>query len=193
MHQDFLDYLKTKLQISEPEFELIQETLIHKNIKRRKFLLQEGEIWRYYAFILRGLLRTYSVDDRGVEHIIDFSLENSWTGDMESYSSEIPSNLNIDALEDSEVILISKVNFEKLLTDIPDFAKFMKKLFEISFIESQNRVLSNISLTSEQKYTNFLHKFQNVHSRFPQHMIASYLGISAETLSRIRNQTAKKI
>lgn len=193
MYQDFLDYLKTKLQISETEFELIQETLIHKNIKRRKFLLQEGDIWRYYAFVLKGLLRTYSVDDRGIEHIIDFSLENSWTGDMESYSSEIPSNLNIDALEDSEVVLISKVNFEKLLTEIPDFAKFMKKLFEISFIESQNRVLSNISLTSEQKYTNFLHKFQDVHSRFPQHMIASYLGISAETLSRIRNQTAKKL
>lgn len=193
MSQDFLDYLKTKLQISESEFELIQETLIHKNIKRRKFLLQEGEIWRYYAFVLKGLLRTYSVDDRGVEHIIDFSLENSWTGDMESYSSEIPSNLNIDALEDSEVILISKVNFEKLLIEIPDFAKFMKKLFEIGFIESQNRVLSNISLTSEQKYTNFLYKFQDVHSRFPQHMIASYLGISAETLSRIRNQNTKKI
>ncbi|UUF12889.1 MULTISPECIES: Crp/Fnr family transcriptional regulator [Flavobacterium] len=193
MYQDFLDYLKTKLQISETEFELIQETLIHKNIKRRKFLLQEGEIWRYYAFVLKGLLRTYSVDDRGVEHIIDFSLENSWTGDMESYSSEIPSNLNIDALEDSEVILISKVNFEKLLNEIPDFAKFMKKLFEISFIESQNRVLSNISLTSEQKYTNFLDKFQDVHPRFPQHMIASYLGISAETLSRIRNQNTKKI
>jgi CRP-like cAMP-binding protein len=193
MYQDFLDYLKTKLQISEREFELIQETLIHKKIKRRKFLLQEGVIWRYYAFVLKGLLRTYSIDDRGIEHIIDFSLENTWTGDMESYSSETPSHLNIDALEDSEVILISKVNFEKLLTEIPELSKFMKKIFEISFIESQNRVLSNISLTSEQKYTNFLHKFQDAHSRFPQHMIASYMGISAETLSRIRNQTIKKL
>jgi len=100
--------------------------------------------------------------------------------------------LNIDALEDSEVVLISKVNFENLLREIPEFAAYMKKVFEINFIASQNRFLSKISLTSEQKYNNFLHTFQEVYTRFPQHMIASYLGISAERLSRIRSLSAKK-
>lgn len=193
MYHHFLEYLKNKCQISEEEFELIQEVIIYKKIKKRKFLLQEGDIWRYYAFVVKGLLRTYSVDNRGMEHIIEFSMENSWTGDMESYSSETPSNFNIDTLEDSEVLLISKINFEKLLIQIPQFAQYIKKLFEISFIESQNRVLSNISLNSEQKYYNFVANNPEVIARFPQHMIASYLGISAETLSRIRNHSEKKI
>jgi CRP-like cAMP-binding protein len=192
MYSYFLEYLRTKFQISQEESALIQEIIMHKKIGKKKFLLQEGDIWRYYAFVVKGLLRTYSVDNKGIEHIIEFSLENTWTGDMESLLNDTPSKLNIDSLEDSEIILMSKVNYEKLQIQIPQFAQYMKTLFEIKFIESQNRVLSNISLDSEQKYYNFVEHYPEVNARSPQHMIASFLGISAETLSRIRTNPAKK-
>lgn len=186
MTDHFYNYLQKLFPITEEEFEMIAAVSIHKSIRKKKFLLQEGDIWRNNAFITKGLLRTYSIDDRGSEHILGFSVENNWTGDNESYTSGMASNLNIDALEDSEVQLISKDNFKELLKKIPAFNTAMKKLFEISFIESQNRILSNISLSAEQKYYNFTNTFSEISGRIPQHMIASYLGITAETLSRIR-------
>jgi len=186
MTDHFYNYLKKLFPITEEEFEMISAVTIQKSLRKKKFLLQEEDIWRNNAFVSKGLLRIYSIDDRGLEHILGLSVENNWTGDIESYTSGMASNLNIDALEDSEILLISKDNFKDLLKKIPGLDTAMKKLFEISFIESQNRILSNISLSAEQKYHNFTNTFPEISGRIPQHMIASYLGITAETLSRIK-------
>lgn len=163
-----------------------------KKLRRKQYLLQEGDVWRYNAFVCKGLLRTYTVDEKGQEHFIQFSPEDWWAGDRESYLNEQPAKYNIDAYEDSEVVLIAKDDFNMLLTNIPKFNLMMINLLERTFIALRNRMHSNISYTGEEKYLDFLKKHPDLANRLPQHMIASYLGITAETLSRIRNQLAKK-
>ena len=163
-----------------------------KKLRKKQYLLQEGDVWRYNAFVLKGFLRTYRVDDKGQEHYIQFSVEDWWAGDRESYIDETPAKFNIDAFEDSEVLLISKDDFDMLLSKIPTFCIFMRNLMERSLIALRNRVHSNISYTAEEKYNDFIKTYPSLFNRMPQHMIAAYLGITPETLSRVRNQVSKK-
>lgn len=192
MFDNFYKYLTANFPLTEEEFALIKQVSIVKKLRKKQYLLQEGDIWRYNAFVSKGLLRTYRVDDKGQEHIIQFSLENWWAGDRQSYHAEEPARYNIDAFEDSEVILISKQDFPLLLQQLPALDTFMKELMERSFIALQNRVHSNITFTAEEKYADFTRSYPAMLNRIPQHLIASFLGITPETLSRIRNQVAKK-
>lgn len=123
---------------------------------------------------------------------MNFSPENYWTGDRESLMTENPSKFNIDAIEDAEILLIKKEDFEKLCIQIPKFSELVNTILQKSFVVSQSRIHSNISLSAEDKYQNFLQKFPSIANRVPQHMIASYLGISPETLSRIRKPRSRK-
>lgn len=192
MIANFLKYLQDKLSLTDAERELITEVCVVKKIRKRQYLLQEGDLWLKNAFVSKGILRSYRVDDKGHEHIFQFNPENWWTGDPGSYLTELPAKLNIDALEDSEVIIIAKEDFQRILKTIPALSEFSKTLLERSFVASQNRIHSLISFTAEEKYQEFTKTFPHIVNRVPQHMIASYLGISAETLSRVRNQLAKK-
>lgn len=192
MFDNFKDYLEDKITLSEHEIELIRNVSILKKLRKRQYLLQEGDVWKYNAFICSGLVKTFSIDQKGQEHIMNFSPENYWTGDRESLTTGNPSDFNIVALEDSEIILIEKENFDAICKQIPQFYNMANEILHRSFLASQKRIHDNISLSIEEKYRNFIHKYPSVSNRIPQHMIASYLGISAETLSRIRAQSAKK-
>jgi len=134
----------------------------------------------------------YTVGDDGVEHILRFAVENWWISDRESYNNGSPSKCNIDALEDCEVILIDKPDFLNLLTTIPKFKNFIDSLLARSYDAIQNRVMSAISYTTEERYQNFITRFPDIFNRVPLHMIASYLGVSRETLSRVRSQYVNK-
>jgi CRP-like cAMP-binding protein len=191
--EDLLNYIRAKALLTDAELAAVAEVCHVKRLKKRQFLLQEGDVWKYHAFIARGCLRTYTVDDKGNEHIIYFAVENWWIGDRESLTTGQPSIFNIDALEDCELILISKENFENLCTGIPLFNEMVNTILQKSFLVAQGRIHSFISLTAEEKYIRFLEKYPHLPMRVPQGMIASYLGITAETLSRIRKQTARKI
>ncbi|RZJ67015.1 MAG: Crp/Fnr family transcriptional regulator [Flavobacterium sp.] len=186
MLEVFKRYLNSKTSISDEEFELIREVAIERKLRKRQYLLQEGDIWKYDAFVCKGLMRTYKVDDKGQEHVLQFCPENWWTGDRQSYISGEPARYNIEAYEDSEVILIPKQDTAKLRIQIPKLNEMMYDLLERSFISLQNRVQSNITHTAEEKYGQFLKIYPDMSNRVPLHMIASFLGISPETLSRIR-------
>lgn len=192
MFKVFKKYINEKASLSEDDFNKIVSFASIKKLRKRQFLLQEGDVWHYHAFVCSGFVRTYSVDDKGTEHIMNFSPENYWTGDRESLTHETPSNYNIEALENTEILLIKKSDFEMLCKEIPAFNNLVNNILHKSFLSSQNRIHSNISLSSEDKYENFLQKFPSIANRVPQHMIASYIGISPETLSRIRSQASKK-
>lgn len=186
MVDDFITYLQNKFTITNEEIAIIKGVCRLKKLRKRQYLLQEGDMWRYNAFVTSGLLRTFRVDDKGQEHIIQFSSENWWSGDRYSYVYDAPARSNIEALEDTEVVMILKGDFEMLYRAVPNFSDFMHVLVERSFIASQERIHAGISLTAEEKYLDFIKTYPSLVSRVPQHMIASFLGLTPETLSRIR-------
>lgn len=130
-------------------------------------------------------------DANGKEHIINLAPENYWTGDRDSLTYQTPSSFNIDAIEDSEVVLIGKDDFEMLCLKMPHFNDLINRILHKSFIAFQNRIHASISLSAEQKYQDFLDKFPALVMRIPQHMIASYIGITPATLTRIRRNASR--
>ncbi|GLU53695.1 Crp/Fnr family transcriptional regulator [Dyadobacter frigoris] len=188
----FKKYLTEKATLSEEEWEIIASVCIVKKIRKQQFLLEQGEVWRYNAFVCEGCLRRYSIDDKGIEHIIQFSTENWWAGDRQSLMHETPSKYNVDAIENSVVILIRKADFEIICKKIPAFYELSNAILQRSFNASQERINAVISLTAEEKYLNFLTSFPGLANRVPRHMVASYLGITPETLSRIKKQVMGK-
>jgi len=192
MFSIFEAYLQQKITLTPAELEHIKSLSFIKKLRKKQYLLQEGDVWKYHAFITTGCLRTYTVDEKGLEHIISFAIENWWAGDKESLLTGEPSKFNIDAVEDSEVLLFTNSNFELICREIPAFNNMVNAILQKSFIASQNRINAAISYTAEEKYLNFIHKYPGFATRIPQSMIASYLGITPETLSRVRNQSTKK-
>jgi len=192
MFDVFRNYLTSKISLTEEELKMIEIASVFKKLRKRQYLLQEGDVWKMNAFVCQGCMRTYRVDDKGAEHILNFAVENWWTGDRESLMTGNPAKSNIDALEDSVVLLIEKEKLENLSVQIPALNNFLNSILQKSFNVSQNRIIANISYTAEEKYLNFIETRPEIANRVPQHMIASYLGISPETLSRVRTQMAKK-
>jgi CRP-like cAMP-binding protein len=192
MFEVFEIYLKEKADLTASELDAVRAVSIEKKIRKRQYLLQEGEVCHHNCFIVKGCLRSYRVGEDGTEHILRFGVENWWISDHESYNTGNPSKSNIDALENCEVILIDKPAFFHLMMTIPKFRNFIDGLKARSFDASQNRIMSNISYTTEEKYKQFITSFPDIFHRVPLHMIASYLGVSRETLSRIRTQFSHK-
>ncbi|MXN90617.1 cyclic nucleotide-binding domain-containing protein [Flavobacterium sp. Sd200] len=188
MFDVFIEYLQSKLTITDAEVEMVKQICRLKKLRKKQYLLQEGDVWRYNAFVQKGLLRTYRVDNKGQEHVIQFSAENWWSGDRYSYLTETPARYNIEAIEDCDIVLITKVDYENLLEAIPALNTFVRHLVERSFIASQNRINADISFTAEEKYNDFVTTHPALLNRIPQHMIASYLGLTPETLSRVRSK-----
>jgi CRP-like cAMP-binding protein len=188
----FRKYLADKITLLDQELELIESVIVFKKLRKRHYFLQEGDVCRFSAFVCKGLLRYYYVDKKGQEHIMQFAPENYWTSDRESMASGMPSKYNIDAIEDSEILLLKKEDFEMIRKTIPAFNDFVNETLKKNVMVLQERIHASISLSAEEKYSNFISKYPAVNNRVPLHMIASYLGVSAETLSRIRSQSFKK-
>lgn len=191
MFEKFAVYLMEKASLTDEQLEEVRAVTINKRLRKRQYLLQEGDVCHYNCFVAKGCLRLYRVGEDGVEHILRFAVENWWISDQESYNNGIPSKNNIDALEDSELLLIEKNDFNRIVSNFPNFRTFRDTLKARSYDVSQNRIMSNISDTAEEKYTNFIKSYPDIFNRVPLHMIASFLGVSRETLSRIRTQYAK--
>jgi len=184
-------FFERSFPVTDEQFEFIKTLFIPKKVKKGEFLLREGEISRYSIFVAFGCLRTYTIDDTGKEHILQFSPENWWTGDM-SFKSNVPSRCFIEAIEDSEVLLTELSSIQKLNNHIPASAAQYETALQKSVEAKNQRIISSLSATAEERYNDFVKKYPSLLQRVPQHMIASYLGISPETLSRIRKQQSRK-
>jgi len=179
-------YLGTPL--TDEAFAPFQGSFTPKKIRRKQYLLQEGEICRHLSFIARGAMRQYTVDEKGVEHIVRFGIENWWMADRESFEMQSPTQYNIDAWEDSEVLQVTHARLDELKLESPLMKELTMSLDRRGSIAAQQRIHAAISLTAEERYLDLLKTRPVFLQRFPQSMIASYLGISPETLSRIRKQ-----
>jgi CRP-like cAMP-binding protein len=190
MFDHFERFLREKITISDQEMELVRSVTVEKRLRKKQYLLQEGEVCRQNCFIVNGCLRMYRVAEDGTEHMLRFAIENWWMSDRESITTSRASHNNIDALEDSDLLLWTKPSFDMLTEEIPAFHDYIDHLLAKSFNASQQRIYINISATAEEKYHAFIQSSPLLFNRIPLHMIASYLGVSSKTLSRIRQHFA---
>jgi CRP-like cAMP-binding protein len=190
MHPLF-DYIKRYAKVSEAEFEVILSHVRQKKLRKKQYLLQEGQVCQSMAFIIKGAMRKCYIDEKGVEHVVELYVENWWAGDRQSFVMNTPTHYNIDATEDCELLLLSRESSLKLSTQCPAFNEMVLKLDERNAISSQTRITSSISFTAEKRYADFVGRHPYFVQRFPQHLIASYLGITKDTLSRVRKKALK--
>jgi CRP-like cAMP-binding protein len=179
----------SSLTLTDEDKKLIRETFKLKRVRKKQYYLQEGDVSKYIGFLIKGAMRMYSVDTKGHEHIVRFGLENWWMGDYESFNMLTPSKYNIDAVEDSELLIITYPQMQELIANVTPVAQMVKQLDRRANIATQNRIHAAISLTAEERYQHLQETYPAFNQRFPQNMIASYLGISPETLSRIRKHS----
>lgn len=187
MTTTFENYLRLQTDLSEDDIHRISALASTRKLRRNEFLLREGEICRHKVFIVSGLLRTFGITPDGSEHILQFSPENTWTLDAESYDRQTPSRYHINAVEPSELLLWAKADFNMLLADIPRLKNFAEQLISRNIHSGRQRLLTTLSGTPEQKYEDFVQNFPGMLSRLPLRMIAAYLGVSLKTLTRIRH------
>lgn len=172
--------------LTSEEITLIESAFQPKKLRKKQYFLQEGEVCKYFAFIVKGAIRQYSVDDKGTEHIVHFGLENWWVGDRESYTMLTPSVYNIDTWENTELLTITRADMLDLLKKIPAMVETLRVMDDRNAIANQRRLNSTISNTAEKRYAELERCYPEFIQRFPQHLIASYLGITKSSLSRIR-------
>ncbi len=192
MYQLLYDKFIKNISISEEDFEFCKTLFIPKKLRKKQFLLQEGDVAKYTAFVNKGITRTFTIDDKGIEHILQFAVEGWWMGDIYSFLTDEPSLYNMEALEDCELLLINKPSWDQLLEKIPALERYFRILVQNNLIATQRRLMGTMSETAEVKYVKLINNFSDAVQRVPQHMIASYLGITRETLSRIRSQMASR-
>jgi CRP-like cAMP-binding protein len=193
MFEVFEKHLRDHVAISADHLELIRAACVQRSVRKWQPLLQDGEVWRSNCFIASGCFRLYRFSDDGTDHTLRFGVDGWWISDQESYNNEKPSDYNIEALAASTVLIWTKEKWTELMEAIPALKKFNEILLAKSFEASQRRIYSLISYSAEEKYKEFQQTYPSVFNRVPLHMVASYLGISRETLSRIRKDYARHI
>ncbi|MCB9333908.1 MAG: Crp/Fnr family transcriptional regulator [Lewinellaceae bacterium] len=184
-------YFEQFLPLDEHEIAFLKHAFKERKVRRRQFILQEGDVCKFNSFIVEGCFRMYMVDDNGKEHNLQFAVENWWIGDIGSFHFEHPSKLNIEAIEHSVILQIKKEDQLKLFTDFPKFNRIFRVMTENALISTQRRVLQNISSTAEERYLDFMERYPTFFNRISNVQIASFLGVTPEFLSTIRKRMAK--
>ncbi|TKC01248.1 Crp/Fnr family transcriptional regulator [Pedobacter cryotolerans] len=193
MFETLLTYIKrhSESSLSDEDIMLIKKSFLFKSLKKKELFLEQGKVCQYTGFIIKGATRQFSIDASGIEHVIQLSIENWWSVDRESFLMKAPSVYNIEAWEDTDLLVLSLENLERIHS-IPAIKEMFWQMNQSNFIASQKRLNYSISLPALERYEEFLKHYPEFVQRFPQHTIASYLGISKETLSRVRNKYVHK-
>ena len=175
-----------KIPLTDDEFTYCKTLFKPRKLRRRQYLMQEGDVCRFQAFVEKGILRSFTVDEKGAEHVLQFASEGWWIADLSSYHTGEPSLFNIEALEAADLLLIDRPSWEQLMQQLPKLEHYFRILIQNSLVATQKRLMQSLSETAEEKYIRFTQAYPDCVQRVPQHMVASYLGITRETLSRLR-------
>jgi len=192
MYQLLRTHIDKRVNLTDEEFAAIFKFFIPKKLRKRQFLLNEGEVCKHIGFVNSGCLRQYTIDSKGAEHIIQFAIEDWWVSDLNSFLSGKPATDNIDALEDSEVLLLEKSARDELLNSCPKMEKFFRILIEANHVATNERISDSLSTSAEERYLNFIKTYPKIFEQVPQNQVASYLGITPQSLSRIRKELTQK-
>lgn len=188
MENKLIYYIKKWVDITESEEEKVISAFELITIKKKKDLLVPGDVCKYIYFIVKGCLRSYSVDKKGIEHIYQIRLDNSWISDLESYFSQRSSKYYIETLENSEILRISFDRLEQLYMEVPKLERYFRILFQKAYVNALERLNATMWESAIDRYNNMLNEQSDIFQRVPLVYIASYLGITPESLSRIRKK-----
>lgn len=180
------------ISLTDEQKELILSKIELNHYKAKTVLLNAGEVAKYSYFVKSGILRSFTINDNIVEHVLQFACEDWWIGDMYSLISQKPSNLFIEVNEDAEVALLSKENQEELYYKIPKLERFFRILTENSLVAYQERLMDNLSLTAEERFEKFCSKYPSLIQKVPQKQIASYIGVTPEFFSKMKAKLLRK-
>jgi CRP-like cAMP-binding protein len=181
-------HIEKRIHLTDEEFNICTGFFTRRTFKKHQFLLNEGEVCRSLGYVNSGCLREYTVDNKGAEHIIQFAIEDWWVSDLNSFLSGLPATYNIEVLHDSELLLLEKSRREDLLNACPKMERFFRILLESNYIATHQRVIDSLSDSAEERYLKFIKTYPELFEKVPQHYIASYLGITPQSLSRIRKE-----
>ena len=184
-----LGNIRRYVTFREEEAEQLIDILTVKKIRKRQFLDQPGFVSRYRNYVVDGAFRSYYVDEEGKEHTVQIAVDDWFVSDFYSYITQTPATLFVEALEDSTILQMEYDKIESLCKEIHALSEYFRVSTEKAFAFSRNRALSNISKSAEDRYTEFLDRYPNIIDRVPQYIVASYLGMSAEFLSKIRKRS----
>ena len=187
-HQPFLEYIQKFIDLNSEEKARLLSTVKVRNYLKNQYIVQQGDLCKTANFIIAGCTKTFYLDSSGQEHIIMFSIEDWWASDLGSFTTQTPADFNVQCLENTELIQITYENLQNLYEEIPKFERLFRKILERALVASQKRIIQNFSLDAKERYKIFSATYPKIDQRVPQYMIASYLGITKEFLSKIKSQ-----
>jgi CRP-like cAMP-binding protein len=184
--ESLLKYISRHIDLSEQEISTLSEHVKIRDYLKGQFIVQQGDVCKYESYVISGCAKTFFIDQEGNEHVVMFAIENWWTADLGSFITQQPADYNVQCLEKTKVAQFSYEGLELLYTQIPKLERFFRIIIQNAFIASQKRVVRNLSLTAKDRYLVFREQYPDIEQRVPQYLIASYLGITKQFLSKIR-------
>ncbi len=187
-----IDYFNRIVSLSSEEEEMIREKAIYRRYLKDQYLVQQGDVCKHINFIVEGCVKQFYASSDGLEHILMFAIEDWWASDMGSFITQTPADYNVQCIEKTELIQLNHADVEELFISIPKLERCFRKITERALVASQKRIVRNFSKTAKERYLFFKENYPTIENRIPQYMLASYLGITKEFLSRIKSQIAKE-
>ncbi|MBV8327359.1 Crp/Fnr family transcriptional regulator [Chryseobacterium sp.] len=188
MFDVLLSHIQNKVDITDHQKKQVQSFFSFKKLRKKQYLLEEGEICKSLSFVSKGLLKSYFPDEKGNEHINMFAFEGWWISDFNSFVNQEKSVLNIDAIEETDILMITLEDYNRIMLDVPVMDRYFRMLYQNSLVTKDYRLIVSNSYTAEEKYLQFAQKNPEMIKRIPHNLIASYLGLAPETVSRIRKK-----
>lgn len=186
MYSLILQNIARYVQLTAEEQTFFTSLLQPKKLRKKQLLVTAGEECRYEYFVNKGCLRQYYLDDKGMEHILMFAPEDWWISDMYGFINHKPALTTIEAVEETEVLALDRDTYEELVKQVPQFERFFRIILQRAFVSNQRRLIESMTLAAAQRYDNFVQQYPSLEQRLSQKQIASYLGITPESLSRVR-------
>tara|TARA_B100000497_G_C7672027_1_gene405616 strand:- start:315 stop:896 length:582 start_codon:yes stop_codon:yes gene_type:complete len=190
-YSSFLNYINNYIDLTEKEIAFLRSNTNYKKYLKGHYIVQQGAVCKHTNFIISGCTKNFYVDQQGQEHIVTFAIENWWSADLSSFITQTPSDFNVKCIEATEVIQFTYQNQDEIFQNIPKMETLFRKLLEKALVSSQKRIVNNFSLSAKDQYLYFKKQFSTIEQRVPQYMVASYLGITKEFLSKIKTELAK--
>lgn len=183
-----LEYINQHVHLTSEEQTIVLQKFRVRKFLKNQFVVQNGDICHYENFVISGCLKAFYIDDNGEEHVVFFAVENWWMTDLGSFITQTPAQLNVQCLENSILAQIHYNDLQQLYSEVPKLERFFRLIIQNAFVAAQKRVIDNFSLSATERYLKFRDRYPNIEQRVPQYLIASYIGITKEFLSKIRSQ-----